>query len=69
MISAAKRLVDLDEKQVSAVAARIELDLRIGYSFTRFITNNLRALRGPMENLVISYGNFPRTDDDGLSHN
>ncbi|CAH0049121.1 unnamed protein product [Clonostachys solani] len=61
VISAAKRLVNLDEKQVSAVAARIELDLRIGYAFTRFITNNLRPLRGPMENLVISYGScqFP----------
>lgn len=49
-------MADLDEKQVNAVATRIELDLRIGYAFTRFITNNLRPMRGPMENLVISYG-------------
>lgn len=56
VLSAARRLVDLDEKQVNAVTARIELDLRIGYAFTRFITNSLRTLRGPMEGLVISYG-------------
>lgn len=56
VLAAARRLVDLDEKQVNAVAARIELDLRIGYAFTRFITNSLRTLRGPMEGLVISYG-------------
>lgn len=56
VFSAARRLANLDEKQVNAVAARIELDLRIGYAFTRFITNSLRTLRGPMENLVISYG-------------
>lgn len=59
VLSAARRLVELDEKQVNAVAARIELDLRIGYAFTRFITNSLRTLRGPMEDLVISYGKHP----------
>ena len=46
----------LDEKQVNAVAARIELDLRIGYAFTRFLSNNLKSLGGPLSNLVISYG-------------
>lgn len=56
VLSAARRLANLDEKQVNAVAARIELDLRIGYAFTRFITNTLRPLRGPMENLTLSYG-------------
>lgn len=50
------RLIDLDERQVNAVAARMELDLRIGYAFTRFMTNNLRPLGGPMENLTLSYG-------------
>ncbi|CEJ81921.1 Putative DNA topoisomerase 3 [[Torrubiella] hemipterigena] len=61
VLSAAKRLVDLDIRQVNAVAARIELDLRIGYAFSRFMTNSLRPLGGPMENLTLSYGScqFP----------
>ncbi|OAA78263.1 DNA topoisomerase III [Akanthomyces lecanii RCEF 1005] len=61
VLSAASRLINLDDKQVNAVAARIELDLRIGYAFTRFMTNNLRPLGGPMENLTLSYGScqFP----------
>ncbi|KAF4121177.1 DNA topoisomerase III [Geosmithia morbida] len=61
VISAARRLANLDEKQVDAVATRIELDLRIGYAFTRFITNSLRTLRGPMSDMIISYGScqFP----------
>lgn len=46
----------LDDKQVNAVAARIELDLRIGYALTRFLSNNLKTLGGPLANLVISYG-------------
>jgi DNA topoisomerase-3 len=49
-------LVALDEKQVDAVSARIELDLRIGYAFTRFLTLSLRTLGGPMSQLTISYG-------------
>lgn len=56
MLGAARRLGDLNEKQVDAVAARIELDLRIGYAFTRFITNSLRPLGGALENLTLSYG-------------
>ncbi|KAG5919766.1 hypothetical protein E4U42_006424 [Claviceps africana] len=61
VLSAAHRLVNLDEKQVDAVSTRIELDLRIGYAFTRFMTNSLRPLGGPMENLTLSYGScqFP----------
>lgn len=59
MLSAAKNLATLDERQVHAVAARIELDLRIGYAFTRFITNNLRPLGGPLEKLTLSYGLYP----------
>ncbi|KAJ6785732.1 hypothetical protein PWT90_07106 [Aphanocladium album] len=61
VLSAAGRLINLDERQVNAVAARMELDLRIGYAFTRFMTNNLRPLGGPMENLTLSYGScqFP----------
>lgn len=56
VLSAARRLVELDEKQVNAVSARIELDLRIGYAFTRFITNTLKHLGGPLADLVLSYG-------------
>ncbi|KAM0436782.1 hypothetical protein ACHAPT_002493 [Fusarium lateritium] len=61
VLSAARSLANLDERQVNAVATRIELDLRIGYAFTRFITNNLRPLGGPMESLTLSYGScqFP----------
>lgn len=60
ILSAAKRLANLDEKQVSAVATRIELDLRIGYAFTRFMTNSLRPLGGAMSELTLSYGRFKR---------
>lgn len=56
VLTAARRLTELDEKQVNAVSARIELDLRIGYAFTRFITNNLKHLGGPLAELVLSYG-------------
>ncbi|PKS06825.1 hypothetical protein jhhlp_006901 [Lomentospora prolificans] len=56
VISAARRLVGLDERQVHAVEARIELDLRIGFAFTRFITNSLRTLGGPLGDKVLSYG-------------
>lgn len=56
VLNAARRLADLDNKMVNAVAARIELDLRIGYAFTRFMTNSLRPLGGPMDGLTLSYG-------------
>ncbi|CAK7235456.1 DNA topoisomerase [Sporothrix eucalyptigena] len=61
ILNAARNLTDLDERQVNAVSARMELDLRIGYCFTRYLTNNLRALGGPMANLTLSYGScqFP----------
>lgn len=58
MIQAAKNPVDLDQRQVDAVAARIELDLRIGYAFTRFQTTNLQKLGGPLERAMMSYGNL-----------
>ncbi|TID01500.1 DNA topoisomerase 3 [Colletotrichum higginsianum] len=61
ILTAARRLTDLDQKQVDAVDARIELDLRIGYAFTRFLTNSLRPLGGPLQERTISYGScqFP----------
>ncbi|KAI1126665.1 DNA topoisomerase [Nemania abortiva] len=61
IINASKNLINLDHKQVNAVASRIELDLRIGYAFTRFLTNSLRTLGGPFQNLLLSYGScqFP----------
>ncbi|KAI1814850.1 DNA topoisomerase [Poronia punctata] len=61
IINASRNLVALDHKQVNAVASRIELDLRIGYAFTRFLTTSLRTLGGPFQNLLLSYGScqFP----------
>ncbi|KAK8055466.1 DNA topoisomerase III, partial [Apiospora rasikravindrae] len=61
ILHAARHLIMLDDRQVNAVAARIELDLRIGYALTRFLSNNLKSLGGPLANLVISYGScqFP----------
>ncbi|KAL0931854.1 DNA topoisomerase [Colletotrichum truncatum] len=61
ILSAARRLTDLDQKQVDAVDARIELDLRIGYAFTRFLTISLRPLGGALQERTISYGScqFP----------
>ena len=61
VISAARRLGDLDERQVSAVSARTELDLRTGYAFTRYLTQTLQILGGPLEGKTISYGScqFP----------
>ncbi|KAL2201373.1 DNA topoisomerase [Corynascus similis CBS 632.67] len=61
ILSAARRLTALDDRQVDAVSARIELDLRIGYAFTRFLTLNLRPLGGPLSKLTLSYGScqFP----------
>ncbi|ORY70161.1 DNA topoisomerase [Pseudomassariella vexata] len=61
ILNAARNLIMLDDKQVNAVSARIELDLRIGFAFTRFLSNNLKPLGGPLANLVLSYGScqFP----------
>ncbi|KAL1873450.1 hypothetical protein VTK73DRAFT_948 [Phialemonium thermophilum] len=61
ILTAARQLTSLDEKQVDAVSARIELDLRIGFAFSRFLTTSLRPLGGPMAELMITYGScqFP----------
>ncbi|RPA82069.1 prokaryotic type I DNA topoisomerase [Ascobolus immersus RN42] len=61
IIRAACNPVDLDERQAAAVAARIELDLRIGAAFTRLQTLKLRSIHGIDPKKVISYGScqFP----------
>ncbi|KAF8543925.1 DNA topoisomerase III [Trichophaea hybrida] len=60
ILRAAQRPVDLDDLQAAAVAARIELDLRIGAAFTRWQTLSLQGIGG-LEEKVISYGScqFP----------
>lgn len=68
ILTAARRLVTLDDKQVDAVSARIELDLRIGYAFTRFLTLNLRPLGGPMAELMLTYGTYHTEAVSGESH-
>ncbi|KAI9862791.1 MAG: DNA topoisomerase [Trichoglossum hirsutum] len=57
---AARNPIDLDERLVNAVAARCELDLRIGASFTRLQTLSIQPLGPELQN-VISYGScqFP----------
>lgn len=65
IIHAAQHPGHLDEAQADAVASRIELDLRVGASFTRHLTLSLRPLlqRGNLLEppRVISYGScqFP----------
>lgn len=48
--------MDVDERQANAVAARIELDLRIGAAFTRFQTLSLQTLGPELEDMILSYG-------------
>jgi hypothetical protein len=64
VIRAARNPVPLDDKQISAVAARIEMDLRIGYAFTRYWTISLKSLGGIFSDTgpngkarIFSYGN------------
>ncbi|KAA8647262.1 DNA topoisomerase 3 [Aspergillus tanneri] len=61
VLSAARALIDLDDLQVNAVAARIELDLRIGAAFTRLQCLQLKPLSETLSDTVISYGScqFP----------
>lgn len=58
MLEAARRPIELDERQADAVAARIELDLRIGAAFTRLQTLQLQTLGGALAERIISYGNY-----------
>ncbi|KAL4923659.1 DNA topoisomerase 3 [Aspergillus undulatus] len=61
VLNAAMGLIDLDERQANAVAARIELDLRIGAAFTRLLTLQLQSVHASLAQQVISYGScqFP----------
>lgn len=64
IIQAARNPVQLDDAQANAVAARIELDLRLGAAFTRLQTLHLQNMipqRGEDQRKVISYGScqFP----------
>ena len=56
VIRAAQNPINLDERQVNAVAARVELDLRIGYAFSRFSTLTLQTMGGDLGDKTISYG-------------
>lgn len=49
----------------------MDLDLRTGYAFSRFLTNTLRGLGGPLQQATISYGMFPSGIfvDTRLTHN
>lgn len=57
VIQAARSPVLLDDRQANAVASRIELDLRIGASFTRMLSMNLKPMINTVQELkVLSYG-------------
>ena len=56
VIRAAHNPINLDDRQVNAVSARIELDLRLGAAFTRFQSLTLQTLGGGLEGRIISYG-------------
>ncbi|EHA24140.1 hypothetical protein ASPNIDRAFT_48367 [Aspergillus niger ATCC 1015] len=61
VLHAARSLIELDDLQANAVAARIELDLRIGAAFTRLQTLQLKPLSAALQDTIISYGScqFP----------
>ena len=59
VLRAAREPGELDDLQANAVAARIELDLRIGAAFTRLQTLQLQSLVSVLQEKVISYGNIP----------
>ena len=61
VIRAAQNPTNLDERQVNAVAARIEIDLRLGAAFTRFQTLTLQTMGEELQDRMVSYGScqFP----------
>lgn len=50
--------VNLDDRIVNAVSARIELDLRLGAVFTRFTTLTLQDFCETLKDRTLSYGKF-----------
>ncbi|KAE9992944.1 hypothetical protein EG327_007252 [Venturia inaequalis] len=59
---AARNPVDLDERQVNAVSARMEIDLRTGAAFTRVLSLTIKPMVQHVQELtVVSYGScqFP----------
>lgn len=58
VLRAARALTDVDENQANAVAARIELDLRIGAAFTRLQSLQLQRMCADLSNKLISYGTY-----------
>lgn len=58
VLRAAREPIELDDKQANAVAARIELDLRVGAAFTRLQTLQLQTLGSPLDQGPISYGTY-----------
>lgn len=56
VLQAARALIELDELQANAVAARMELDLRIGAAFTRLQTLQLQSYTAHITDQPISYG-------------
>lgn len=61
VIRAAQNPINLDDRQANAVAARIEIDLRLGAAFTRFQTLTLQNMGEELHDRIISYGScqFP----------
>jgi DNA topoisomerase III len=61
VIHAANHPIEIDSRQAKAVAARIELDLRIGAAFSRLQTLRLQDVSPQLADQVISYGScqFP----------
>lgn len=61
VIQAAHAPIELDDRAAKAVAARIELDLRIGAAFTRLQTLQLQPVTEKLADQIISYGScqFP----------
>ena len=61
IINAAQRPINLDDRLADAVAARMEIDLRLGAIFTRFTTFTLQTMGSALADKIISYGScqFP----------
>lgn len=61
VVQAANNPINIDERQANAVAARIELDLRIGAAFTRMQCLQLQNLTEKLKDTLLSYGScqFP----------